>query len=463
MAGGWWTNFARCRSRIVSPPCGRTLGDRARRAVRVDADALVIGAGPAGSAAAIWLAQAGWRVTLVEQHAFPRQKVCGECISAGSLALLDELGVGAAFRRLAGPELDRVGWMSRAATVSAPFPPCAADAYRYGRALGRDLLDVLLLERARASGVEIRQPARVCAVRGQAGRFDCDIEARGLAVPPPGLAASPGLAAPPRGARQATLRARLVIDAHGSWEPEPRLGADAMPVWRRPRRGSDLFAFKASFRGSTLAPGLLPVLALDGGYGGIVVAEGGRTTLACCIRRDTLRAHRSRMPGAAAGAVVSHYLFDSCRGLREVLGSARRDGSWLTVGPLLPGMRVTARNGVFRVGNAAGETHPLIGEGISMALQSAGLLAGHLIRQPAASIDATRAALLTRHYATAWQSAFAPRLRLAAGYAHLALRPALAAPAQALLARWPGLMTRAARLAGKARRSVVQYPIGATP
>jgi flavin-dependent dehydrogenase len=161
--------------------------------------------------------------------------------------------------------------------------------------------------------------------------------------------------------------------------------------------------------------------------------------------------------------VVSDYLFDSCRGLREVLGSARRDGSWLTVGPLQPGMRVAAHDGVFRVGNAAGETHPLIGEGISMALQSAGLLAGHLTRQPAASIDAARAAMLTRHYAAAWQEAFAPRLRLAAGYAHLAMRPALAAPARALLARWPGLMTHSARMAGKARRSVVQYPIGATP
>ncbi len=417
--------------------------------MRIDADALVIGAGPAGSAAAIWLAQAGWRVTLVEQHAFPRQKVCGECISAGNLALLDELGIGAAFRRLAGPELDRVGWMSRAATVSAPFPPCAADVYRYGRALGRDQLDLLLLERARASGVDIRQPARVRAVRGPPGRFDCDIEARGSA-------------APRRGARHSTIRARLVIDAHGSWEPEPQLGGDAKPV-RRPHRGSDLFAFKASFRNSTLTPGLLPVLALDGGYGGIVVAEGGRTTLACCIRRDTLRAHRARMPGAAAGDVVSDYLFDSCRGLREVLGSARRDGSWLTVGPLQPGMRVAAHDGVFRVGNAAGETHPLIGEGISMALQSAGLLAGHLTRQPAASIDAARAAMLTRHYAAAWQEAFAPRLRLAAGYAHLAMRPALAAPARALLARWPGLMTHSARMAGKARRSVVQYPIGATP
>ena len=63
--------------------------------VSADADMVVIGAGPAGASAAILLAMAGWRVALVEQHAYPRQKVCGECIGAGNLALIDRLGIGA--------------------------------------------------------------------------------------------------------------------------------------------------------------------------------------------------------------------------------------------------------------------------------------------------------------------------------------------------------------------------------
>jgi 2-polyprenyl-6-methoxyphenol hydroxylase-like FAD-dependent oxidoreductase len=75
-----------------------------------DADALVIGAGPAGAAAAIFLAQAGWHVVLVEQSVYPRQKVCGECLTAGGLAVLDELGVGAQVREHAGPELRDIGW-----------------------------------------------------------------------------------------------------------------------------------------------------------------------------------------------------------------------------------------------------------------------------------------------------------------------------------------------------------------
>ena len=54
-------------------------------------DVAVVGAGPAGAAAAILLARAGWSVALVERQAFPRRKVCGECIAASNLALLDAL------------------------------------------------------------------------------------------------------------------------------------------------------------------------------------------------------------------------------------------------------------------------------------------------------------------------------------------------------------------------------------
>ena len=181
--------------------------------MRSIADALVIGAGPAGCASAILLAQAGWQVILSEQSAYPRQKVCGECITAGSLELFDSLGVGEAFRAMAGPELFRVGWMSGQPLLAADFPACPAGAYRYGRAAGRDRLDALLLDRARASGVEVLQPAKVRAVRGGPGDFAADIEMR-----PRG--SSPAGRAPKRLQRRF---ARAVIDAHGSWESAPPL------------------------------------------------------------------------------------------------------------------------------------------------------------------------------------------------------------------------------------------------
>lgn len=408
--------------------------------MRSIADALVIGAGPAGCAGAILLARAGWRVILAEQSAYPRQKVCGECITAGSLELFDSLGVGEAFRAMAGPELSRIGWMSSHPLLAAAFPACSAGAYPYGRAVGRDRLDALLLNRARATGVEVLQPAKVRGVRGGPGDFTADIEMR-----PRG---GSSLAARAR----KTLFARVVIDAHGSWENAP-FAADTAGGF--PRRSSDLFAFKASFEDSRLAPGILPVIALHGGYGGMVVAEGGRTTVACCIRRDRLRDCRESMPGASAGDAVAAFLHRSCAGVRDALGDARQLGPWLSVGPIRPGIRVRGALQIFRVGNAAGESHPLIGEGIGMALESAHLLAAHLSEHRAAAFDASRTRRVNDRYAEAWRAAFAPRVRFAAAAARAAMQPGLTSLSQALLRRWPALLTRAARWAGKTRCSIV--------
>ena len=404
--------------------------------------AVVIGAGPSGASAAILLARSGWSVTLIEQHAFPRQKVCGECVAAGNIAILEELGVAQAFRRLAGAELTRVGWMRGDAAVIADMPPCSEGAARYGRALGRDVFDVMLLERARAVGVRILQPAKVRAVSGTAGRFECEIEYLGE----PRAAEGP--------ARRDIVRGSIVIDAHGSWETGPRFDNPDQSVCRLPHRPEDLFAFKASFTDSRLPPGLLPVVSVNGGYGGLVVANDRRTTVALCLRRDTLRALRSHGGHASAGAAVENYLRSSCRGIEHALQDTAPEAPWLTVGPLRPGVRLREQPGIFAVGNAAGETHPLIGEGITMALQSSRLLADALLMHVARSVSAASLSATHRSYASAWRKAFLPRLRLAAVYAQVAMHAPLAGTATAGLRAWPALLTSAARMAGKARRAV---------
>jgi hypothetical protein len=97
---------------------------------------------------------------------------------------------------------------------------------------------------------------------------------------------------------------------------------------------------------------------------------------------------------------------------------------------------------------------------MSMALQSAFLLAGNLTEQPARAINATRAFEIHQAYRSAWRDAFAMRLRLAAIFAHIAMRPVLSLPVTKLLGGCPQLLTAAARLAGKARKAGVQSMLG---
>lgn len=399
-------------------------------------DAIIVGGGPAGSTAAILLARAGWSVAVVEKHAFPRRKVCGECIAATNLPLLDALDVGTAFAALAGPELHHVGLFVGSHELVAPLPRDGGSTHPWGRALGREHLDSLLLQRAAAVGATLWQPWTVKCIIREGDRHICQ------------------LSAAQRGA-SATLSAPILIAAHGSWERDPA-GAS---VASAPHRG-DLFGFKATFGNADIAAGVLPVLAFAGGYGGVVLGDHGRTTFAFCIRRDALRDCRARQRGLPAALAAAAHVHTQCMGVRRVLATAMLVAPWLSTGPIRPGIREPWRgNGMFAIGNAAGEAHPILGEGISMAIQSAWLLCERLLAREAdlRAESARRTDSLNevgRDYAAAWHRNFAPRIRLAAAFAHLAMRPALSCPLLPVLQHWPNLLTTSARFGAKVRHVV---------
>jgi menaquinone-9 beta-reductase len=363
-------------------------------------DALIVGAGPAGSSAARLLAQAGWQVALVEKAEYPRRKVCGEFISATTMPVLEACGVAEAFRAAAGPLVTRVGVYAGEAMLEAP------EEKAWGRALGREHLDVMLRDAALAAGARLFQPVAVTDLRRETDGF--------VGVLEDGY----------------EIAARIVIAACGSWNTKGTFAVVAEDAV------SDLFAFKAHFKDSALPAGLMPLLAFPGGYGGLVHSDAGRTSLSCCIRRDALAAARARHGGRAAEAVLAHIMATTA-GVRAALGGAALEGSFLSIGPIHPGIRARRDGGIFFTGNIAGEAHPVIAEGISMAIQSSGLLARLLL------------AGREEDYAQAWKRRFGLRIRSAALFAHLAMNDAGRTAGLAVLRAAPRLMGVGARLSGK--------------
>ena len=154
-----------------------------------------------------------------------------------------------------------------------------------------------------------------------------------------------------------------------------------------------------------------------------------------------------------AGDAVEAWIRASCAGVAQSLEGAVREGSWLAAGPIQPGIRVDREDGILRVGNAAGEAHPILGEGMSMALQGAALLAETLLESGQPLANERRAvrhqSAVQSQYARAWRRAFAPRIRIAAIIAHASMRPASALLSARFLRTWPGALTHVARWAAR--------------
>ncbi|MEI8154279.1 MAG: monooxygenase, partial [Hyphomicrobiales bacterium] len=291
--------------------------------------------------------------------------------------------------------------------------------------LGREHLDGQLLDAARRAGAEVLQPWKATGLRRSGTGYACTVNAD----------------------NSRELTAPIVIAAHGSWQ------AGTLPTQPAiPHGPSDLLGFKAHFTGSNLPPDLMPLLAFPGGYGGMVNTDGGRVSLSCCIRRDTLDRCRSELGNPRASEAVLHHVQSSCAGVRDALKGATLHHVWLAAGPIRPGIRDRHADGLFRIGNCAGEAHPIVAEGISMAMQSASVLCRHLIARREDAV-AGRTAEIGSRYTADWDRLFAPRIRASKLFATLAMSQIAAGLALPLMKSFPSLLTMGAQLSGKTNQA----------
>lgn len=390
-------------------------------------DALIIGAGPAGSTLALLLAKAGWSVAVVEKKTFPRRKVCGEFISATNMPLLQTLGIADFYLTQGGPEIRRVGFFAKETILASTMPSINPSSNHWGRALGREYLDSLLLDMAVRAGATVWQPWHFKTFECKKNIFTTTVIS---------------------GNKVNHISARMMIMANGSWE------RGFEPLNKPSHQSSDLLAFKAHFKNCELPSDLMPLLAFPGGYGGLVHTDHGRVTLSCCIRRDILQKIRQQYSGLQAGEAVLEHIKKTCLGARQVLSLAKRDQNWLSSGPIRPGIRRCYAEGIFFVGNIAGEAHPVIAEGISMAMQSAWLLSQVLVSHENKILTTNNMADAGQEYTKKWNGYFKNRIRAAALFAQLTMRPWSTSLIIPLLKYFPGLLTFSAKLSGKIKQVV---------
>ena len=305
------------------------------------ADLLVIGAGPAGTAAAITAAAAGRRVVVIDRATFPRDKTCGDGLTTGALRWLEALGVplDALGASVEVHDVVLVAPSGRRITLALP------GVGQHARVMRRTDLDAALVERAAATGANL-----------ELGRALTELKSL-----PSGVEATL--------ADGSVVTAPFAIAADGHYSTARRLLAPRDP----PARG-EWSAFRQYFTGvddprlwvlfeRDLLPGYAWVFPLPGGRAnvgfGMLRAAGGDRTVNGKLLASTWRDLLARPV------------------LRDVLGpGAARESphrAWPIPSHLDPARLAHGR--VLFAGDAAGVVDPMTGEGIAQAFETGGLAA----------------------------------------------------------------------------------------
>jgi flavin-dependent dehydrogenase len=318
-------------------------------------DVLILGGGPAGSTAAILLAEAGVAVTVVEAERFPRFHI-GESLLPHSLPLLDRLGVhdqvralprtirkeGASFTTHDGAR-HAIYWFDQA------LPPAIPNAYQ----VRRDEFDAVLLDRARLLGVRVLEGRRATNTIWDGNRL------AGLTV-----RSEDGL--------ESEMRAKVVIDASG----QTAFIANRMG-WRfsypRHRKVAVFGHFKGVWRPEGREAGNINITLTNGGWCWSIPFADGSTSVGAVL---DVRRWKSR--GGGADEVLATVVEETPELRRRMVGAATLVAPTVTQNF---SYRVLHRagDGYCLVGDAAGFLDPIFSTGVFIATATAASAAQDIV------------------------------------------------------------------------------------
>jgi menaquinone-9 beta-reductase len=276
-------------------------------------DVVVVGAGPAGSMAALRAVRLGVSVLLVDKQRFPRDKVCGCCVNGAAMAALRQAHLGDLPRRLGARPLTSAHVRAGARRVILPLRDSAV--------VSRVALDAALAAAAADAGAQFRD-----ATAARVGAIDGFV--RVVELP------------------QGTVRARCVVMATGLAGEVATRGASRIGLGACIPAGGDY------------CPGEVHMACGAAGYVGLVVLESGLLDIAAAIDPRFVRTR------GGAGEAVQAILRDCGMSIPAALADARWRGT-----PLLTRQRHrVADERLLFAGDAAGYVEPFTGEGIAWAL-----------------------------------------------------------------------------------------------
>ena len=291
-------------------------------------DVVVVGAGPAGSMAALEIARRGQSVLLVDKARFPRYKVCGCCLNGRALSLLGSAGLGGLVDECGASRLREFELSVGKRTARIPLPA--------GASLSRAKFDNALVDAARKRGAVFLAECRADSAQSIAGGWRLRLTLGDVTE---------------------HVMASVVLAADGLAQHLMKSALREQPVLRRRSRlGAGAVLEGAEGR---YAPGTIYMAVGRGGYVGLVRLEDGRLNVATALDP---RLVKGRNLSSAAGDILEQ--------AGHVVPEAFGDADWRGVPELTRRPARAAGRRILAIGDAAGYVEPFTGEGIAWALTS---------------------------------------------------------------------------------------------